>query len=716
MTLLPKLIQLNDVVLDTVQQALQRGDESIPLEPRVFDVLCYLLAHRESYVSLQELHEQVWAGRVVSDTAVRRTISKLRAQLDDTDREQSKFIRSGMKRGYQWLVEPVAIDDTAVDQAEPADHQAGQHPDPATEQAHHFSTGRQQNAAVRPVFPVVSRKWVLFSSIGVLVLLLLWLVFNGWLRTTPAPTPLAIPYEVLLDIPGRKSTLVVSHDSEQLAFTGMLENTPGLFLLQVKTAAVQRIPTAMDNVLYAAFVQQGRSIIYSAMHDSGSQLYLQQLDDLSQPPRRIESSDFILVGHYLVLNDDQVLIAAMSEPNTSLSYYLYHLKQDSWRPFSVSSQRDTYDISARLSPDGQQIAMLRRNAATVMAQVLLFDASSHEFLQQFPLAADFHSVEWLDEQQLLLARVGEPKLYRFDLDSQQLDKVAIAAPWQQLKRSNSGDWFGITSPTAESGRFYRQNLVLPARPERLFNLPDSAGQLTFSQQASWYWLVEQHGQQSMLFQYHAQSGEKVQVYVAPESLRVIQQQAEKLLIFLLKQERLAVLDTSSGALHYLTSAQQKVDRHQAYMTDNAVYFGEERSGRWQVSRYDLVQNQQETLLPGYRFLAPWQQQYIALDQQGQYWLLTADLAPVKPLPLQVRQDLFPVRSMLVNDQLIAVTRQPDLGYYAYQLDLATMQVTDIPLPPDFHALMQLSVADNQLLYREHPMSTSKVVRLKGAPL
>ncbi|MDP4530163.1 winged helix-turn-helix domain-containing protein [Alkalimonas delamerensis] len=711
-TNLPSKLQLNDIVLDTVQQALRRGDDLIQLEPRVFDVLCYLLAHRERYVSLQELHDEVWVGRIVSDTAVRRTISKLRALLNDTDREQPKFIRSGMKRGYQWLVEPVVMAATAVGQAEPANQAEPSEQELASVDA--VKSPTQSATAARTVFPLVSRKWLLASSAGVLVVLLLWLLFNGWLRTTPEPTPLAIPYEVLLDIPGRKSTLAVSHDSEQLVFTGTLDNTPGLFLLQVKTGAVQRIATAMDNVLYAAFVQQGRTIIYSAMDDSGSQLYLQQLDDLSQPPRRIESSDYIFVGHYLVLSDDQILIAAMSEPASS-SYYLYHLKQDSWRPFSVSSQRDTYDISARLSPDGKQIAMLRRNAATVMAQVLLFDASSHEFLQQFPLAADFHSLEWLNDQQLLLSRVAEPTLFRFDLSSQQLDTMAIAAPWQQLQRSNSGDWFGITSPKAEPGRFYRQQQGVPARPERLFNLPDTADQLTFSQQASWYWLVEQHGQQSMLFQYHAQSGEKVQVYVALESLRVIQQQAEKLLIYLLKQERLAVLDTSSGALRYLTSAQQKVDRHQAYLTKDAVYFGEERSGRWQVSRYDLVQNQQEVLLPGYRFLAPWQQQYVARDQHGLYWLLTPDMEPLKPLPLQV-PSLFPVRSMLVNDQLIAVTRQPDLSYYAYQLDLQTMQMTDIPLPPDFHALMHLSVADNQLLYRESPEGASKVVRLKGAPL
>ena len=53
--------------------------------------------------SLEELHQNIWPGQVVTDTAVRRTVSKLRQALEDTDPQNPRFIRSVMKRGYQFI-------------------------------------------------------------------------------------------------------------------------------------------------------------------------------------------------------------------------------------------------------------------------------------------------------------------------------------------------------------------------------------------------------------------------------------------------------------------------------------------------------------------------------------------------------------------------------------------------------------------------------------
>jgi DNA-binding winged helix-turn-helix (wHTH) protein len=60
-------------------------------------------------VPLVEPHENVWAGRVVTDTAVRRTISKLRALLGDTDPETPLYIKSQMKRGDQFIGQPLPV-------------------------------------------------------------------------------------------------------------------------------------------------------------------------------------------------------------------------------------------------------------------------------------------------------------------------------------------------------------------------------------------------------------------------------------------------------------------------------------------------------------------------------------------------------------------------------------------------------------------------------
>ena len=111
---LPTQIQLGDFVFDTAQRQLLRADVVIVLEPKVYDLLCYLLLNPQRFVSLAELHQQVWAGRVVTDTAVRRTISKLRVALGDTDSENPRYLKTQMKLGYQLVCENSALSDVAL--------------------------------------------------------------------------------------------------------------------------------------------------------------------------------------------------------------------------------------------------------------------------------------------------------------------------------------------------------------------------------------------------------------------------------------------------------------------------------------------------------------------------------------------------------------------------------------------------------------------------
>lgn len=76
--------------------------QEINVESQTMQVLLYLISHNDRYVSLSELHENLWNGRIVSDSAVRQTISKLRKLLNDTNDEPT-IIRSVVKKGYRFI-------------------------------------------------------------------------------------------------------------------------------------------------------------------------------------------------------------------------------------------------------------------------------------------------------------------------------------------------------------------------------------------------------------------------------------------------------------------------------------------------------------------------------------------------------------------------------------------------------------------------------------
>jgi TolB-like protein len=102
--------------IDVGRHELRRAGEVVPIEPQVFDVLVYLVRHRDRIISKDELIDAVWQGRIVSDAALSSRISAARRAVGDSGDDQL-FIRTLHKRGFRF-VGPV---DDAVSAAAPAD-------------------------------------------------------------------------------------------------------------------------------------------------------------------------------------------------------------------------------------------------------------------------------------------------------------------------------------------------------------------------------------------------------------------------------------------------------------------------------------------------------------------------------------------------------------------------------------------------------------------
>jgi DNA-binding winged helix-turn-helix (wHTH) protein len=93
--------------LDTALFELRRGGQAVPLEPQAFDVLAYLVAHRDRVVPKEELMDAVWGGRFVSDAAVTSRIKQARRAVGD-DGQAQRVIRTVHGRGYRFVA---ALDD-----------------------------------------------------------------------------------------------------------------------------------------------------------------------------------------------------------------------------------------------------------------------------------------------------------------------------------------------------------------------------------------------------------------------------------------------------------------------------------------------------------------------------------------------------------------------------------------------------------------------------
>lgn len=86
---------------DESEQLLHRGGR-VKLEPQLYRFLLLLLKHRRELISRDQVQEAVWAGRPVTDEAIRAAVKKLRDLLGDDARAPS-YIKTIPKQGYKWL-------------------------------------------------------------------------------------------------------------------------------------------------------------------------------------------------------------------------------------------------------------------------------------------------------------------------------------------------------------------------------------------------------------------------------------------------------------------------------------------------------------------------------------------------------------------------------------------------------------------------------------
>src|SRR5215469_11932321 len=91
-------------LLDTDRRELWRGSNPIAVEPQVFDLLAYLVQHRDRVVTKYELLEAVWGGRIVSGSALTTRINAVRRAVADSG-EAQRLIRTVPRKGFRFIAE-----------------------------------------------------------------------------------------------------------------------------------------------------------------------------------------------------------------------------------------------------------------------------------------------------------------------------------------------------------------------------------------------------------------------------------------------------------------------------------------------------------------------------------------------------------------------------------------------------------------------------------
>jgi DNA-binding winged helix-turn-helix (wHTH) protein/predicted ATPase len=88
--------------LDLGRYELRSAGKPVKLEPQVFNLLAYLIRHRDRVVTKDEFLEQLWPGRFVSEATLTSRLMAARRAIGDRGREQ-RLIQTVHGRGYRFM-------------------------------------------------------------------------------------------------------------------------------------------------------------------------------------------------------------------------------------------------------------------------------------------------------------------------------------------------------------------------------------------------------------------------------------------------------------------------------------------------------------------------------------------------------------------------------------------------------------------------------------
>lgn len=159
--------RFGDFELEPASYELRRGGEATRIEPRVFELLVYLIEERDRVVPKSELLDRVWKDQFVGDSVLSRAVYEARRCLGETSQEP-RYLQTVHGRGYRFIGE--------VDVGEPPAESRARASEPEEETA-----GGEGDAPAPPV-PTkagpLGRRWLW----GVVVVsLLLGALALGWL-------------------------------------------------------------------------------------------------------------------------------------------------------------------------------------------------------------------------------------------------------------------------------------------------------------------------------------------------------------------------------------------------------------------------------------------------------------------------------------------------------------------------------------------------------
>jgi Tol biopolymer transport system component/DNA-binding winged helix-turn-helix (wHTH) protein len=422
-----------DFAVDLDQRVLLRGDNPVPLTPKVFDTLLVLLEQHGRLVTKDQLMSRLWPDSFVEESNLTFNIQQLRRALGDNARKPV-YIETLARRGYRFkaAVEEVLSDGRAVEahvsiQLQSHEWKAGNGSASKEDQLgpeFAFATMPPLNGARvgREIAPSLTRHRALRSPliIAAFAFLLLGAAVSVWYvvskqnqsarqivsGTRPATMR---PFRVeKLTETGKNRHGVISPDGQYVSYTVEANGRIGIWLRELATGSGREIVSLSERLGGLTFAHSGKYLYFVKGPAESVAMYRVALPFGGVPVKLIEKLEATFA---LSPDDAQVAFIRYSDDDRECALMIADVDGGHERVVARHAQPDRFNSPA-WSPDGQVVVVASgpSDSGSQQVRILEFniaDASEKEVSGQ----SWFHvsRIVWLPDRSGLLV-VGTRKL------------------------------------------------------------------------------------------------------------------------------------------------------------------------------------------------------------------------------------------------------------------------------------------------------------------
>lgn len=407
------IFKFGEYCLDIQEKILAHGKNTIPLTPKVFELLHLFIENHGRLLEKDEIMQKLWSDSFVEESNLTFNIRQLRKVLND-NAQSPKYIETVWGHGYRFIasVQKVARESMASIPFEE------KYSEKSSQEEHQIDTPQSSFDKGSEV-----KQNNLFTKYGVVVALVIILsIISAVIATTIIWSKFRNPFESpILNAEFKSSQLTnaggvyeaaISPDGELVAYLNEIGGKTGIWIRNLSTSEnTQIMPNTEDAYYGLAFSKNGRELFFSRgpKIDESRKINIYQISVFGGIPKEIISD---VRGLFSISPDDKRIsyIRCLRQDADFCSLFIANIDGKNEQKL-LTRPRPIRMEDNQFSPDGNSIAVALGQSRSSSSEFGLVEVDINSKTEREISNHKFSTIkylQWLPDKSGILVSAFEP--------------------------------------------------------------------------------------------------------------------------------------------------------------------------------------------------------------------------------------------------------------------------------------------------------------------